>query len=132
MIVELAISYVAALNGGQVPTIESAWDSVQASELERAVKESIQLYERSLHEHFLSHLPMVETAQEATLSKIREQAIAHFQGGSVSSTTQRDSRMLEALIRLKRELKTKREGAVKRNLELTRTQCVQALEACIG
>lgn len=61
MIVELAISYVSALNGGQVPTIESAWDSVQASELERAVRESLHLYEKSLNEHFLPHLPMVDT-----------------------------------------------------------------------
>jgi hypothetical protein len=28
MIIELANSYVEALNGGQVPTIENAWDSV--------------------------------------------------------------------------------------------------------
>ena len=41
MLVELAHSYVAAINGGQVPTIESAWDCVQASELERAYKESL-------------------------------------------------------------------------------------------
>ena len=48
MLVELAHSYVAAINGGQVPTIESAWDCVQASELERAYKESLQMYERGI------------------------------------------------------------------------------------
>lgn len=45
MIVELAQSYVAALNGGKVPTIESAWDSVKASELERGYRESMSMYE---------------------------------------------------------------------------------------
>ena len=53
MLVELALSYVAALNGGQVPTIESAWDSVQASELERAYREAIQAYEKGLSEEVL-------------------------------------------------------------------------------
>ena len=86
MIVELAISYVSALNGGQVPTIESAWDSVQASELERAVKESLQIYEKSIQEHFITHIPMVEQVQNENLQKIREQAIAQFQGGSITAS----------------------------------------------
>ena len=48
MIIELANSYVEALNGGKVPTIENAWDSVQASELERAYREALQSYEQGL------------------------------------------------------------------------------------
>lgn len=39
MLIELAEAYVKALNGGKVPTIENAWNYVQASELERAFKE---------------------------------------------------------------------------------------------
>jgi hypothetical protein len=58
MIVELANSYVDALNGGSVPTIESAWDCVQASELERAYQESLAYYEAALRE--ASQFPMVD------------------------------------------------------------------------
>ena len=36
MLIELAEAYVKALNGGKVPTIENAWNYMQASELERA------------------------------------------------------------------------------------------------
>lgn len=41
MLIELAEAYVTALNGGKVPTIENAWNYMQASELERAFKEII-------------------------------------------------------------------------------------------
>jgi hypothetical protein len=39
MLLELAEAYVKALNGGKVPTIENAWNYMQASELDRAYKE---------------------------------------------------------------------------------------------
>lgn len=39
MLLELAESYITALNGGKIPTIENAWNYMQASELERAFKE---------------------------------------------------------------------------------------------
>jgi hypothetical protein len=79
MIVELAISYVTALNGGQVPTIESAWDSVQASELERALKDSLVLFDSGLRESFLNQLPMVETKQKEILRALKDRAMQHFQ-----------------------------------------------------
>ncbi len=36
MLIELAESYINALNEGRVPTIQTAWQYVQKSELERA------------------------------------------------------------------------------------------------
>ena len=41
MLIELAEAYIKALNGGKVPTIENAWNYMQASELERAFKEVV-------------------------------------------------------------------------------------------
>ena len=76
MLVELANSYVQALNGGQVPTIESAWDSVQASELERGLKESITLYERLLHDEFV--VPMIESDEIALLKELKLRVLNHF------------------------------------------------------
>lgn len=45
MIVELALSYINALNLGQVPNIESAWSNVCNYEQERAFKESLKYFE---------------------------------------------------------------------------------------
>lgn len=36
MLIELAESYIRAMNSGKVPTIDTAWQNVQKSELERA------------------------------------------------------------------------------------------------
>ena len=44
MIVELANTYIKALNDGHVPNIENAWTNVCNFEQERAYKESIRLF----------------------------------------------------------------------------------------
>ena len=36
MLVELASQYIAAMNTGRVPTIDTAWQNVQKTELEKA------------------------------------------------------------------------------------------------
>lgn len=48
MLLELAEAYVRALNTGKIPTIENAWNYMQASELERAYKETLTEFERGL------------------------------------------------------------------------------------
>jgi len=45
MIVELANSYIEALNSGLVPNIENAWSNVCNFEQERAYKEAIRFFE---------------------------------------------------------------------------------------
>ena len=50
MIVELANSYIEALNQGQVPNIENAWSNVCIFEQERAYKDSIKFFESSVKE----------------------------------------------------------------------------------
>jgi Guanylate-binding protein, C-terminal domain len=46
MLLDLAFSYVEALNTGSVPTIESAWDSVQLAEIDRSYREALVHFER--------------------------------------------------------------------------------------
>ena len=41
MLVQLAKSYIEALNEGKVPTIDLAWDNVQATELQRTLEEAV-------------------------------------------------------------------------------------------
>jgi hypothetical protein len=48
MLVELAQAYVKAINTGKVPTIENAWNYMQASELERGFKEVLTEHEGAL------------------------------------------------------------------------------------
>jgi hypothetical protein len=45
MLVELALSYVEALNNGEVPVIESAWTNVCQFEQQRAYKEAQACYQ---------------------------------------------------------------------------------------
>ena len=45
MLLELAESYIKALNGGKIPTIENAWNYMQASQLEGALKEVLAEYD---------------------------------------------------------------------------------------
>jgi hypothetical protein len=44
MLVELANSYIKALNDGEVPVIENAWTNVCHFEQERAFKEAVTCY----------------------------------------------------------------------------------------
>lgn len=59
MIVELANSYIEALNTGQVPNIESAWSSVCNFEQERALKEAIKYFKDEIEER-IANLSMSE------------------------------------------------------------------------
>ena len=44
MLIELAESYTGAMNTGKVPTIDTAWQNVQKSELERALHQAIRSF----------------------------------------------------------------------------------------
>ncbi len=60
MLIELAEAYVKALNGGKIPTIENAWNYVQASELDRAFKEVVAEYDGRIRGQFEKKLPLSE------------------------------------------------------------------------
>ena len=44
MLIELAESYISAINTGNVPTIDTAWQNVQKTELERAFQLAIKVF----------------------------------------------------------------------------------------
>ena len=48
MIVELANSYILALNSGQIPNIENAWTNVCNFESERAFKDAMRYYQEQV------------------------------------------------------------------------------------
>ncbi len=48
MLVELANSYIEALNSGEVPNIENAWTNVCTFEQERAYKESLKFFDEAV------------------------------------------------------------------------------------
>ena len=59
MLVELARAYIEALNKGKVPTIDLAWDNVQAAELHRALQEATKAHQQILEQE-LAKLPVNE------------------------------------------------------------------------
>lgn len=60
MLIELAEAYVKSLNGGKVPTIENAWNYMQASELERAFKEVISEHDKLCFTQIEKALPITD------------------------------------------------------------------------
>ena len=52
MLVQLAQSYIEALNKGQVPTIDLAWDNVQVAELQRAFSEAMNEFNENIKQEF--------------------------------------------------------------------------------
>ena len=78
MLIELAEAYVKSLNGGKVPTIENAWNYMQASELERAFKEVVGEYEKQVATEIEKHLPMSDDQLSEMTSKIKNDALATF------------------------------------------------------
>ena len=76
MLLDLANSYVDALNTGSVPTIESAWDSVQLAEIDRAFREALSHFEKQVQTQFKP--PLVERDEKAILMKSKEESIHLF------------------------------------------------------
>jgi hypothetical protein len=129
MLIELAQSYVAALNGGQVPTIESAWDSVRASELERGVREALSRFDSCLAEGY-GRGPMAEKEEKELVKALKQQAIEHFQTQALGDPS--DGKTVLARERLLAEVKWRVGVAKARNMALIKQQCVEALDRCVS
>lgn len=80
MLIELAEAYVKALNGGKVPTIENAWNYMQASELERAFKEVITEHDNKCNSLVDPQLPMSEEQLKEIIQKVKNEAFENFKG----------------------------------------------------
>ena len=75
MLVELALSYVNALNNGEVPVIESAWSNVCQFEQQRAYREAQTCYQSLITSRLrLNRDPDIDV--KAVLREIRDQALA--------------------------------------------------------
>ena len=129
MLVELAQSYVGALNGGQVPTIESAWDSVRASELDRGVREALARFDASLAEGY-AHGPLAEKEERDVARRLKAEALEHFQRQALGDPG--DAKAAAAKERLLAEIKRRAGVAKAKNLALIKQQCVEALDRCVS
>lgn len=120
---------MAALNGGQVPTIESAWDSVRASELDRGVRESLSAFESGLAEGY-SRGPLAEKEERELVRRLKQEALDHFQRQALGDPS--DGKAGSARERLLAEVKRRAAVAKAKNLSLIKLQCVEALDRCVS
>ena len=114
MLIELAEAYVKALNGGKVPTIENAWNYMQASELERAYKEVVQEYEKTIATSVEQKLPLNDDVLKQLYSKIKTDLIASFKTKVLGDIN--NAKGIEYLDKLKKTFRTKLEVTRKRNI----------------
>jgi hypothetical protein len=76
MIVELANSYILALNQGQVPNIENAWTNVCSFEQERAFKESLRFFQSEVKERIKNSMEDIgSTNVKSVLNTVRDEAM---------------------------------------------------------
>jgi len=108
MLVELALSYVAALNNGEVPVIESAWTNVCQFEQQRAYKEAQQCYQTLITTRLKCNRdPDIDV--KAVLREIRDQALIVLKKDFIG-----DLKQLEQFKeKLSIEVKTNSKAAVK-------------------
>ena len=85
MLIQLAKSYVEALNEGQVPTIDLAWDNVQMAELQRAFEQAMMEFSDNLRDQF-AQLPVAEDTMKAMFQSLKEQALQTFKKGVLSGS----------------------------------------------
>jgi len=107
MILELAHSYVAALNEGCVPNIENAWSNVCSFEQERTYKESLEMFRQEASR--LSREKGENLKEE--LDGLKERVFSQMKGKFLGDMASLDK--FER--RLKRELKTISKRLVQEN-----------------
>jgi len=105
MLIELAEAYVKALNGGKVPTIENAWNYMQASELDRAFKECIAEYDSKIKVTIEKSLPLNDEKLKEILLKGKTEAFNNFKTKVLGDIN--NSKGLEYQEKLKKEIKTR-------------------------
>jgi len=60
MFADLTINYVNGINKGVVPNIESAWSYVCKNECQKALQESLELFEEEFKNNFEIRVPLYE------------------------------------------------------------------------
>ena len=85
MLVQLAQSYIKALNDGEVPTIDLAWDNVQVAELQRSFDEAMQTFNQTLMRE-TEKLPISEEAMAKIIQALKDKALSTFKSGILSGS----------------------------------------------
>ncbi len=85
MFCNLAQSYVAAINKGAVPNIESAWTYICKNECMKAFQKSIEKYDATIRELTNEQLPMDETELKEAHKEAYQTAVAEFNKISVGA-----------------------------------------------
>ena len=59
-LIDLAESYIEAINRGGIPVIETAWQYMQSGQLEAAYQQAVKEHKAQTEENITSQLPMNE------------------------------------------------------------------------
>ena len=116
MLVELAETYIEALNKGGIPVIETAWEYIQSNDIEAAFKESINLHEKLLTTSLLPNLPFNDKKLKSGLKEVKEESLNKFRSTTVGNIN--NSKNLKYIGKLKLEMHDQRDIIVKKNKEL--------------
>jgi hypothetical protein len=88
MMLNLAESYVLAINNGAVPNIESAWNYICKSECGKAIDESLLKFECHLKENASYRIPMEEEELREIYQEAKVEAISLFTKKAVGSAAE--------------------------------------------
>lgn len=102
MLLELCHSYTKAINDGLVPSIKSAWSYVCLNECQRAINESVRIYEADMKQYLIN----AKKGQDIQIlindeEMIRESSISGFKQRAVGSDTDEFERILRKEIHKK-------------------------------
>ena len=118
MLLELASSYLKAINSGKLPTIENAWDYVQQAEVDRAVKESIKEMKSKFEVTLAKELPLGEEdlkkrqreIKDSCMEKLQEGVIGQLKGGKMEECTEKMRKEFKQLVK---EMEKKNQSLLK-------------------
>ena len=122
MLVELANSYIAALNQGQVPNIENAWSNVCSFEQERTYKESLKYFDQEINSK-IKDLDVGFDNVKTLLKEIRAQALKFLKDNFLG-----DSR---ALLNVETKLKTHLKSRTQQVIKEVQSSLDQQINDCI-
>ncbi len=114
MLADLCVAYTAAINGGQVPSIDSAWSYVCKAQCETALNEVQARFSVLVSEKLSKKLPVSTLAIKEQFAGINAECMGLFKARLVSEIAPEDELTLRTLLqKLKKAAKTtiKRQSA---------------------
>ena len=98
MLVELAQTYMAALNSEDVPVIESAWTNVCRMECERVKTELVEDFERTLAKSVAPKMPLSKQAFAEVVARLVGERRKAFAGRSLGDEQERYEKVLVEML----------------------------------